>query len=469
MDRPILEHSVSYIPRTLVADRGTRNEKIINEADIVQFNGRPLIALGEPGIGKTELTKSLERLTGGRRINAGTFSRSESLEGVPKGTSLIIDGLDEIAATAGGSALDDVLRKLDRMGRPNFIVSCRAADWRGSADRYKIEQDYGIAPVTLHLRPFSHEEALAFLQQFNSSIDGDKLLDGISRRGLSGLAGNPLTLRLIGEVVGQDRELPATKAELLDRAARLLVTERNPAHAAAPTARASVDELLLSAGAVFAHLLISGSVGISFEQRDNIPEGFAHVALLAGILNAPLVGDVLHTRLFLSEGEGRFIPVHRVVAEYLGGCWFSERLKQGLSERRLFQAIHVSEGVPGPLRGLHAWLGHFNASVADRCIKADPYGVLRYGEPDKLPLPRARLLLTSLADLANEDPYFRNDDWGVRAVAGLARSELKHEIICLVSSPDRHAHLSSLLLEALPGSTLAVEIAPQLLGTYNRL
>lgn len=463
MDRP--ECPIPYISRTLVVDRGTQDEEAIKEEEIAQFTNQPLIVLGEPGIGKTELTKSIERLTGGHRISAGTFSRSENLEklGGPSGSPLIIDGLDEVSASATGSALDDVLRKLDRMGRPNFVVSCRAADWRGSADRYKIEQDYGVAPVTLHLQPFSHEEALAFLHQFDRAIDGEKLLDEISRRGLSELAGNPLTLRLVAEVVRENGELPASKADLLERASRLLVTEENPAHAASPNAQASVDDLLLSAGGIFAHLLISGSLGVSAEQRDHLPEGFVHLAAFVGILKAPFVTDVIGTRLFVSEGEGRFIPVHRVVAEYLGGRWLSERLKQGLSERRLFQALHINEGVPGPLRGLHAWLGHFNASVADRCIRADPYGVLRYGEPDKLPIGRARLLLTSLAELANEDPYFRSEDWGVRAVSGLARAELKDEIIALVSSPDRHFHLSSLLLEALPGSTLAAEIAPELL------
>src|SRR5262249_9210693 len=76
---------------------------------------------------------------------------------------------------------------------------------------------------------------------------------------------------------------------------------------------------------------------------------------------------------------------------------------------------------------------------------------------------RARLLLESLAALAKEDPYFRSEDWGTRAVSGLARSELKTEIIAVIRSPDRHFHLSSLLLEALRGSTLTNEIVPELL------
>src|SRR6267378_3405169 len=100
--------------------------------------------------------------------------------------------------------------------------------------------------------------------------------------------------------------------------------------------------------------------------------------------------------------------------------------------------------------------------LATRCIQSDPYGVLKYGEPDHLPLHQARLLLNSLASLANEDPYFRSEDWGKRAITGLARSELKDDIVALIKNPDRHVHLSTLVLEALDGSQLVDVIAPEL-------
>jgi hypothetical protein len=102
--------------------------------------------------------------------------------------------------------------------------------------------------------------------------------------------------------------------------------------------------------------------------------------------------------------------------------------------------------------------------MTEVCIRTDPYGALRYGDPDGFSLAQARLLLQSLVALANEDPYFRSEDWGRRAVAGLARSELKSEILDLLKRPDRHAHLSTLVLEALHGSPLAAEIAPELVS-----
>lgn len=257
--------------------------------------------------------------------------------------------------------------------------------------------------------------------------------------------------------------IPENRTKLLDRASRLLVKEANPAHLASSAAQARTEDLLLSAGAVMAHLLISGTLGVSTCSRDNLPLGFVHIADITHLPNAPLTREALKTRLFRSEGEGLFVPLHRVIAEYWAAYWLAKRLQNGMSERRLFQALEFGGGVPSSLRGLHAWVGHFCPSVADRCIRSDPYGVLRYGETDELPTPRARLLLSSLATLAKEDPYFRSEDWGTRAVSGLARPELKNEIISVVRSPDRHFHLSSLLLEALPGSTLTKEIALELL------
>jgi hypothetical protein len=69
-----------------------------------------------------------------------------------------------------------------------------------------------------------------------------------------------------------------------------------------------------------------------------------------------------------------------------------------------------------------------------------------------------------LVALAKEDPYFRSEDCGRRAVVGLARPELKSEVLDLLKRPDRHAHLSTLLLEAVRGSPLAAEIVPELIS-----
>ena len=84
---------------------------------------------------------------------AGTFVRAARPETlIPADERIIVDGLDEIASSTPGGAVDSVLRQLSKMGNPSFILSCREADWRGAADSIKIADDYGAVPVLLRLQ-----------------------------------------------------------------------------------------------------------------------------------------------------------------------------------------------------------------------------------------------------------------------------------------------------------------------------
>jgi hypothetical protein len=453
-----------YVPRTLIANRGRSDERVISEAEIPSIDA-PVVILGDPGLGKTELTKMLEKQFAYIRIPGGTFYRNQNITSLnfSHETRLIIDGLDEIASSSGISAIDEVLKKLSQIANPKFVLSCRSADWQGSTDRHKIRDDYGAEPVTLHLQPFTYEDAKAFLVSRRGNIDGDHVLGELNKHDLSEFYVNPLTLTLVAEIVAAGQGLPTGRAELLNRASELLTSEQNPAHHRSAAAQSSLDALLDSAGAVFSHLLLSGTIGITDRPRKQTPDGYVPIGELNDVADAPRVSAVIKTRLFQSPAENLYIPFHRVIAEYLGARWLSKRISNGLSERRAFQALTFAGGVPTAFRGIHAWLAHFSPRLAPRCIQADPYGVLRYGEPDRLPLDQARLLLRSLASLANEDPYFRNEDWGRRAISGLARPELKDEVVAIIKSPDRHVHLSTLILEALGASQLTQAIAQELL------
>lgn len=455
----------NYISRTLIVNRGLGDERTVTEDDFSAIDA-PIIILGDPGLGKTELTKELEKRFGFKRVAGGTFYRNQNTAryATALNSKLVIDGLDEITSSSGVSAIDEVLKKLSEIGNPNFVLSCRSADWQGSTDRYKIAEDYGAEPVTLHLQPFSYQDATTFLSSYDGSINADQVLDQLDKYDLSEFYTNPLTLTLVAEIVTAGQGLPKGRADLFDSASKLLTSEQNPIHQRSSAAQSNLDALLDSAGAVFSHLLLSGSIGLTDRPRDQIPEGYVHIGELAHIADAPLILEAIKTRLFQSPDENLYTPFHRVIAEYLGARWLSKRLSNGLSERRVFQALTFNGGVPTAFRGLHAWLAHFSPRFAPRCIRSDPYGVLRYGEPNRLPLDQARLLLSSLTSLADEDPYFRSEDWGRRAVSGLARRELKDEIVALIKSPDRHVHLSTLILEALGESTLTKTIAQELLA-----
>lgn len=452
-----------YIPRTLVLSRGNDDERIIVEDDVASISA-PIVILGDPGLGKTELTKELERRFGFTRITGGAFYRTQNLSRLTTSaeSKLIIDGLDEITSSSDASAIDEVLRKLSQIGNPNFILSCRSADWQGFTDRYKIAEDYGVEPVTLHLEPFTYEDARAFLNTYSSAIVADQVLDRLDVQDLSEFYINPLTLMLLAELVSAGQELPNGRADLFERASQLLTSERNPIHQRSRAAQTSLTFLLDSAGAIFAHLLLSGSIGVTDRAWTEVPDGYVHLGELQKIAEAPAITESLKTRLLQSQDENLYAPFHRVIAEFLAARWLSKRLANGLSERRLFQTLSFDGGVPTSFRGVHAWLAHFSPNHAATCIEKDPYGVLRYGDPDQMPVDQARRLLRSLASLAKEDPYFRSEDWGRRAICGLARPELKDEIIAILTEERRHIHLSTLVLESLQRSSLTKTIVNEL-------
>src|SRR5579862_3034835 len=113
----------NYIARTLIAHRFHREERTLSEFDIPAIDG-PIVILGDPGLGKTELTKFLERQFHYVRVAGGTFYRNQDIARFKSASRLVIDGLDEIASSSGTSAIDEVLKKLSQLGNPSFILSC---------------------------------------------------------------------------------------------------------------------------------------------------------------------------------------------------------------------------------------------------------------------------------------------------------------------------------------------------------
>ncbi len=428
--------------------------------------GRVVVLLGEPGIGKTELTRQLAASLGASRIAAGTFCRAAdpSVYNTAPDYPIILDGLDEVAASTAEPTIDKILGRLSTLNNPNVIISCRAADWTGASNRAKFQTDYGVSPVSVHILPFNNEQARSFLFRYDQRIDTDQLLSAIDHQGLDDLVGNPLTLRLLAEVWLQDAGLPTTKAGLLDRATVLLTSEENDAHDQSKQAQLSPEALSMAAGGMFAHLLLSGAIGIALNNRRKIADGFISLAEFDKHDPTSDAATVIKTRLFKPDAEDHMVPVHRVVAEYLAARWLSRKLDDKLSERRLFALLQFNGGVPSALRGLHAWIGYFSPNVRERCIDTDPYGFLRYGETNSLSVQSARHLLRALAKLADDDPYFRSEDWSVRSVSGLARPELKSEIVALITSPQRHVQLSALVLSSLAGSPMTNEVLPELIA-----
>ena len=450
------------ISRTLIYETPELGRTIIGQDEVTSFSA-PIVILGDPGLGKTTLCEMLGEQPGMRYVRAGTFDRAlDTRASNDERTRIVVDGLDEIASAAPGGAVENVLRKLSAIGNPPFILSCREADWLGATDRIKIKDDYGVAPVLLHLQPFTRDDACTFLTHEFPGVEPESVLDHLASHGTEALYGNPLTLRMLGEVAQVHGPLPESRAQLFDRACRVMLREVNDHHRQDSHARRNDDELLLAAGATCAAQLLCDRSGIHTGPYAETPDRFLNIADAATLRFGKAANDMVRIRLFKSEGENRFTHVHRVVAEYLGAKWLVRCFEDGVSQNRIFGLFRQREGVPTSLRGLHAWIAHFSDDLATPCIGADPYAVLRYGDAETLGLDQARTLLAALLNLSEEDPYFRSEDWGRHPLSGLMRLELQEEILSILETPNRRAQLRGLLLEAMAGTALAKELSATL-------
>jgi len=434
----------------------------VEEGEIAGLQG-PLVIVGDPGAGKSVLMEALDKTQGAVFVRAARLVRMANpskILGSPE--RLIIDGVDEVASNAPGGGVEAVLTKLSELDYPDFIISCRAADWRGAADRVKIKDDYAREATMLALQPFDRKNAAQFLQTRFSTLDADRVLDHLINRGLHDIYGNPLTLRLLGEVALDGGVLPGSRGELLAKACPKLVLEANDRHKDRSHAGRVPEELMLSAGASAAAFLLCDKLGLFTGAAAEQPAAFVSLANISSLPFSEALEDAAKTRLFKAEGENLLVPVHRVVAEYLAAKWLARCVSSGQSARRVIGLLRQGGAVPTSLRAVNAWLAGFSPELAARCVADDPYGVLRYGDTDILPDQTARALLRALTALSHEDPYFRAEDWSGLSARGLARSALKDDLIALLQSPGEHQVLGALLIEAMQGTELGTTLAVEL-------
>ncbi|MGH0003967.1 NACHT domain-containing protein [Pseudovibrio ascidiaceicola] len=427
--------------------------------DFLKDSNRSLVVLGEAGMGKSTLLKSLESENCIAYCTARAFLRAPDLKRlIGDASTLAIDALDEVPALHDGDVIDQVLTRLVELGLPQFILSCRVADWRSATALEGISEEYGSVPLELHLEPFLREDAVAFLSDELSDEEAEHTVCRLEELGLSGLWCNPQTLDMV-KTVAQQGELPNSKGDLFSEATKMLRKEHRQVKADTVLASLSETEVLDAAGAAFATLILTGKEALS---RDVVPNEFdipvAEISVLPG---AGQIIDILGSRLFEALSPKRFTYTHRAIAEFLGAHWLAKQADTPRKKRRLLQLFHCHALVPASLRGLHAWLGYHAPTLTNQIISADPIGVLEYADADKLSETQSRTLLTELRKLSEENPRFK--DWAEYRADGLVQPALLPEIRKIITDKSHEPSLRLLILEVLKSSDLVPKLQDELL------
>ena len=375
------------------------------------------VLLGDPGAGKTHAFKAECEALGSEvcYVTARDFLVLE-VEQHPEwqGKTLFIDGLDEVRAGSHDvrEPFDGIRRKLDALGKPRFRLSCREADWLAN-DRKHLKIVSPDAHVTeLRLDPLADQDIERMLDSHPDVPNTGEFIAAARANGVDGFLRNPQTLDLLANAVGGGGGWPASRFELFEAACRRMVREDNPEHATARRSNAggsrpTVENLLRAAGRLCAIQLIAGADGFAMTAEAKRKD-FPDLERCCDGANEPRsLRAALATKLFTARAADRFSPIHRHVAEFLGGRYLARLIeddtqdvrgaRDGLPVRRVIALLAGGDGmIVTELRGLSAWLAAQCPPTRAPLIERDPIGVGLYGDVSRFSTEERGALLASL-------------------------------------------------------------------------
>ena len=420
---------MSLVDRTVTEVRAAKDQRRPREArPLKEYRDLPAyVLLGDPGAGKTTAFETECETLSDRalRITARDFTTFDpGCHPDWRDKILFIDGLDEIRAGSSDARtpFDEIRRRLDKLGKPRFRLSCRAADWLGENDRRNLA---AVAPeetqvVLLRLDSLTAADVERILDDRTDTSGARAFIGRARERGIEGLLENPQSLLLLSDVVGigkegQKESWPASRLELFEQAGLLLAREHNDEHHTADP-QPPPAELLDAAGRLCAVHLVSGATGYALD-RGQVNAEYLDISQCV-YEGHQLVRSALSTRLFTAKAEGCFAPIHRHIAEFVGARHLARVIREGLPASRVMALlVGFGGGVVTSLRGLAAWLAALSEGARRDLIERDPIGVISYGDACAFSTEHKEILLRALG---REESRLDSFVWTESALSAVA-------------------------------------------------
>lgn len=423
---------------------------------------KSIVILGEPGIGKTFVMRQIvKRSDEYIWVPPGSLTRNpDRFRPKTSNQYLVIDGIDELPALQDTDVLHSVLKALAKIDYPKFILSCRSAEWKHASSSLEIESDYGEPPEILTLHGITREQATHYLSKSCLNLDAKATLEHLDNVNLPEIYKNPLYLRLVAEVLGKrDSDSVTSKYDFFERVCKILLSEQNPAQLPKSSlGKLAKDSAFNAAGAICASLLITGRNFVTTNQPIDKRDGrlTLDISEIEGLPKAEQARLVVASPFFraVDDNAGCFVPYHRTLAEFVAAHWIASSLgNHELTRNRFLQSIMVEAMFPSSLRGLCGWLA-LDDRFTDKIIANDPYGILIYGDLQRLPSHKICNLINELVVLSHKSPSFRSEDWSEYVPQGLVRIETAQTIENVIVDENIGTHLKQLLVEAIKASDL---------------
>ena len=412
------------------------------------------VLIAEPGAGKTTAFKDEAASQGGTYVTVWDF---RTFDDRPewKDTTLFLDGLDESRAgtTDGRTPLDEIRRKLSRLGCPPFRLSCRWADWMAATDKEALRD---VSPdgtiAVIRLDPLSERNIKDILINKHGVEDADGFIETARKRGIIRLLSNPQNLHLLSKSVSQG-SWPESRKETFYQACRMLVLEPNGQHLTANPLTSDVGRLIEAAGRLCAVQLISGAAGYTLPGRAESDSDFpAFTDVYGGVWDVP-AKNVLGTRLFVGVSEGKLAPAHRQIAEFLAARYVSGLLNEGLPLGRILALITGFDGELVPsFRNFASWLAVHNKESRKRLSQLDPSGMIYDGDRQTYSPDEKQDIVRNLRREANWNPWCNRGMGRVTGFGGIVSPELEgtfREILADRKRDREHQSYVMLLMQML--------------------